>query len=221
MLDAEIEPHGRSSSDGSFPISGQPQRKARVPAFRHPSHGDRTDHRGGGEGAMPLHLDLADALEVDAAIAKAPPEVPRQTVIAADRAKARITGLSPRSNAAKKRGESPIESAKGVSHRGAAHIGRPHFCRANGRQLSKLLIERDRTVPTAPGIASLFQRCVVELAREAKLGFKAEPLADRGINPVPVGPPELSLISHSSVLHVPCDSQQSSYRVRQIRDWPQ
>ena len=58
-----------------------------------------------------------------------------------------------------------------------------------------------------PGVPPLLQRRVVKLAREAKLGFEGEPLADRGINPVAVGPPEPRVVGHvRSMLHLLCDS---------------
>src|ERR1700674_4155964 len=72
VLDAEIEPNGWPTSSSNRRQSRHSQRKARVPSFRHPSHSDGADHRRCWERAMPLHLDLADALQGEAVVVNDP-----------------------------------------------------------------------------------------------------------------------------------------------------
>ena len=167
---------------------------------------------------MPLHLDLANALQGEAAVANAPAFIPGEAVIASDGAKARIARFVPCFDPSEERGEGPVQAAKWIPHRRAAHVGRPEASCANRRQLPKLLVEGDRPVPAPPGVSPLFQSRVVELTRKAKLDFKSEPQTDRGVDPIPVGALDLGVISHASpMLHLLCDKCLSKRAVRGLK----
>ena len=156
---------------------------------------------------MPLDPGVTNALEGEATIAEAPAKVPRQAVIPPGRAKARIPRLCPRFDPAEEGSKGPIESEKWVPHRRTAHPVRPHTCSPNVRQLTKLFVKGHRTAQHSPGVATLLECRIVELAREAKLGFEGEALADSGINPIAIRPSKPRLVGHASIMmQVVCDS---------------
>ena len=68
---AKIQSHCWLSGRSNLRRSGDRKRKGRVPASRHSSHGGRPDRRRRRQRAMPLHLDVADALQDEAGGANA------------------------------------------------------------------------------------------------------------------------------------------------------
>ena len=83
VLDPQVESHGWSALSGSGRRYGNRQGETSVPAARHPADGHGANQRGRRERTMPLHPGVADALEAEATIIKAPACSPGQAVITA------------------------------------------------------------------------------------------------------------------------------------------
>src|ERR1700694_5257160 len=166
VVDPQIQANSGPPGGGNRRGTRDNQRKARVPSSCHPADGYRADRGSYREGKMPLDPGVTNALEGEATIAEAPAKVPRQAVIPPGRAKARIPRLCPRFDPAEEGSKGPIESEKWVPHRRTAHPVRPHTCSPNVRQLTKLFVKGHRTAQHSPGVATLLERRIVELARE-------------------------------------------------------
>jgi len=114
---------------------------------------------------------MSNAVKREPARRQSPRSIPGKAVVAASGPKARVPRRIAGLNPAKERDEGPVEAAERISHRGAAHVWRTHADSSNLRQIPTLRDVPDRLASAAPRVPPLLQRRIVELAREAKLGF--------------------------------------------------